>query len=321
MKLVIFEDDQFGRFLPLVWVRGVFELKSGATTLAAKIARAAGAPVAALLARDYLAPTLAARCKGVAVNDLSGCRGEEVLFVNARVRGTQWKPPQPKVAQWHGDQLAVWRTTADVTAIRDYAGLVAAARQAERADYGGAWFDYIWHVMLANPDELKADFVAAGRHGIEGQVHESAVVFGPREQVYVAAGAEVHPFVCIDTRNGPVTIEARCEVHPYTRIEGPCYVGPGSILLGTKVREGCSIGPMCRVGGRGRGVHHSGVLEQVPRRFSRARVRRRVGEPRRADDQQRPEERLQHGERAAGRQDNRHRLNQGRQFHFRSRQD
>lgn len=249
MKLVIFEDDQFDRFLPLVWVRGVFELKSGATTLAAKIARAAGAPVAALLARDYLAPTLAVRCTGVAVNDLSACRGEEVLFVNARVRGTQWKPPQQKVAQWQGDQLAVWRTTADVTAIRDYAGLVAAARKAERADYGGAWFDYIWHVMLANPDELKADFAAAGKRGIEGQVHESAVVFGPREQVYVAAGAEVHPFVCIDTRNGPVTIEAKCEVHPYTRIEGPCYVGPGSILLGAKVREGCSIGPMCRVGG------------------------------------------------------------------------
>ena len=33
MKLVVFEDDQFERFLPLVWVRSVFELKSGATTL------------------------------------------------------------------------------------------------------------------------------------------------------------------------------------------------------------------------------------------------------------------------------------------------
>jgi UDP-N-acetylglucosamine diphosphorylase/glucosamine-1-phosphate N-acetyltransferase len=46
-----------------------------------------------------------------------------------------------------------------------------------------------------------------------------------------------------------VTIEEGREVHPYTRIEGPCYVGPNSILLGAKVREGCSIGPMCRVGG------------------------------------------------------------------------
>jgi UDP-N-acetylglucosamine diphosphorylase/glucosamine-1-phosphate N-acetyltransferase len=38
-------------------------------------------------------------------------------------------------------------------------------------------------------------------------------------------------------------------VHPFTRIEGPCYVGRKSILLGTKCREGNSIGPVCRVGG------------------------------------------------------------------------
>jgi UDP-N-acetylglucosamine diphosphorylase/glucosamine-1-phosphate N-acetyltransferase len=38
-------------------------------------------------------------------------------------------------------------------------------------------------------------------------------------------------------------------VHPFTRIEGPAYVGPKSTLLGTKLREGCSIGPVCRVGG------------------------------------------------------------------------
>jgi UDP-N-acetylglucosamine diphosphorylase/glucosamine-1-phosphate N-acetyltransferase len=46
-----------------------------------------------------------------------------------------------------------------------------------------------------------------------------------------------------------VTIESGCEVHPFTRIEGPCYVGRGTVLLGAKVREGCSFGPMCRVGG------------------------------------------------------------------------
>jgi len=38
-------------------------------------------------------------------------------------------------------------------------------------------------------------------------------------------------------------------VHPFTRIEGPAYVGTGCTLLGTKLREGCSIGPVCRIGG------------------------------------------------------------------------
>jgi UDP-N-acetylglucosamine diphosphorylase/glucosamine-1-phosphate N-acetyltransferase len=39
------------------------------------------------------------------------------------------------------------------------------------------------------------------------------------------------------------------EIQPFTRIEGPCYIGKRSILLGTKCRAGNSIGPMCRVGG------------------------------------------------------------------------
>jgi len=248
MKLILFEDDQYERFLPLCWVRAVFELKTGATTLAAKIERAAGRAADAVLVRDYLAAVVRRRT-GTAVNDLAGCRGEEVLFVNARVRGSDFKPPAGRAALWKGDQLAVWRTTADVSGIRDYAGLVAAARAAGRTEYSGGWFDYIWDVMLANPQQIAADFAAAGRRGIEGQMSPHAVIYGPADQVFVGEKTEIHPFVCLDTRNGPITIEAGCEVHPFTRVEGPCYVGAKSILLGAKVREGCSIGPMCRIGG------------------------------------------------------------------------
>ena len=49
--------------------------------------------------------------------------------------------------------------------------------------------------------------------------------------------------------NGPIYIDEGAEIHPFTRIEGPCYIGKKSILLGAKCREGTSIGPMCRVGG------------------------------------------------------------------------
>jgi UDP-N-acetylglucosamine diphosphorylase/glucosamine-1-phosphate N-acetyltransferase len=249
MRLVIFEDDQVEQFLPIAWVRAVFELRCGAVSLAEKIARAAGRAADALLVRDYLKAVVQRRFAGVAINDLARCRGEEVLFVNARARLAGVKLPEQPVALWHGEQLALWRTRGDVTAIRDYAALASAARQAERGAYSGGWFEYVWDVMLASPHEITADFAAAGRSGIQGTMHPAAVIFGPPEQVYVGPGAEIHPYVCLDTRNGPVTIEAGCEVHPFSRIEGPCYVGPKTILLGAKVREGCSFGPMCRIGG------------------------------------------------------------------------
>ncbi len=249
MKLVIFEDDQADRFFPICFVRGVFELKCGAASLADKLARAAGGQVDALLVRDYLRPTVARRYPSAAVNDLSGCKGQEVLLLNGRICGTGFKPPKDAVALWKGGQLAAWRTTVDLSGVKDYAGLVAAAAKAPRAEFEGTWFNYIWDVMLASPHEITADFQAAGKKGIEGTMHESSVIFGPRDQVFIGQGAEIHPFVCLDTRNGPITIEPGCEIHPYTRVEGPCYLGAKSILLGAKVREGCSIGPMCRIGG------------------------------------------------------------------------
>jgi UDP-N-acetylglucosamine diphosphorylase/glucosamine-1-phosphate N-acetyltransferase len=249
MKLVIFEDDQSDRFLPLVHTRAVFELRAGATTLREKIERAVGLNAAALITRAYVAAAVQARAGGAAVNDTSVCRGEETLFVNACVRGSKFTPPQRPIAQWRGDRLVAWRTTEDVSAIRDYATLWESARRADRAAYEDGWYDYIWDIMLTAPEEIITDFEAAGRDGVEGQVHESVVIYGPPHHVYVGKGTRIHPFVCIDTRGGPVTIEADCEVQPFTRIEGPCYVGAGSILLGAKLREGCSIGPMCRVGG------------------------------------------------------------------------
>jgi UDP-N-acetylglucosamine diphosphorylase / glucose-1-phosphate thymidylyltransferase / UDP-N-acetylgalactosamine diphosphorylase / glucosamine-1-phosphate N-acetyltransferase / galactosamine-1-phosphate N-acetyltransferase len=249
MKLVIFEDNQTENFLPICWVRGIFELKAGATTLAAKVERATGLTLSAVMVRDFLAPVVSKRLSSVKVSDLSSLRGEEVLFVNARVCGTEFKAPTGKVAMWKGEQLAAWRTAENVAGIKDYAGLAAAAKKADKADFAGKWYEYVWDVMLTNPAEIVADFKAAGKSGIEGTMHASSCIFGPKDQVYVGPGADIHPFVTIDSRHGPVTLEAGVEVHPYTRIEGPAYVGHKSILLGTKLREGCSIGPMCRVGG------------------------------------------------------------------------
>ena len=65
----------------------------------------------------------------------------------------------------------------------------------------------------------------------------------------MARGTVIHPLVVIDAEHGPVYLDEGVEVHPFTRIEGPCYIGPKSILLGAKCREGNSIGPMCRIGG------------------------------------------------------------------------
>lgn len=249
MKLVVFEDNQFEQFLPLAWLRGVFELKSGATSMVQKIERAAGVAADALLVRDYLAKVVGKRYPNAAVNSLAKCKGQETLLVNGRVCGVDWKLPAVNTAVWKGERLAAWRTTSDVSGLKDYAAVVAAAKAATKVDFAGTWFEYVWDMMLANPGQITADFKAAGKTGIHGKMSELATVYGSKDQVFIGDGAEIHPFVCIDTHGGPVTIEAGAVVHPFTRIEGPCYIGPKCMILGAKIREGCSLGPMCRVGG------------------------------------------------------------------------
>jgi UDP-N-acetylglucosamine diphosphorylase/glucosamine-1-phosphate N-acetyltransferase len=110
-------------------------------------------------------------------------------------------------------------------------------------------WNYTWELVLANPAQLADDFRAAGRSGIEGVVEQPSGLRGSRDDIYVAPGVVIHPLAVLDAEHGPIYIDEGAEIHPFTRVEGPCYVGRKSILLGAKCREGNSIGPMCRIGG------------------------------------------------------------------------
>ncbi len=250
MKLVIFEDDRSASFYPLALSRPVFELRCGMDDLAAKIARWAGVSADAYLVRDYLVDTFKARSPGK-VNDLSGLGSGRVLAVNGRLlAGSDAKPPGEVGAYWLEDGSLGWLLTdKDLSAVTDYAALAKVAEGEPKKPCTAKAFKYIWDVMLASVEQIAVDFKSAGRSGIEGSVEQPSAIRGSKGDVYIGPGAEVHPMVVIDASAGPVYLDEQVEVHPFTRIEGPAYVGPRSILLGTKLREGCSIGPVCRVGG------------------------------------------------------------------------
>jgi UDP-N-acetylglucosamine diphosphorylase/glucosamine-1-phosphate N-acetyltransferase len=254
--LVIFEDEGYRNLRPLTYTRPACRLRCGMTSLAEKIAAAYPSAPLVLHVRDYIAPVLAEEAPHAKVNQLSG---DSALLINGRVLAPRdlaalIPADGPDVAYECDGQIVAARVSG--AAYSKIAKAIAAgplpdgwAQGLKTETVKVPLMNYLWDLINANPAQIEADFAATGRTGIHGTVHESSVVYGPKERVYVAEGAEVQPFVCMDTRHGPVVLDAGVEVHPYTRIEGPCYVGPKSILLGAKVREGCTIGPMCRVGG------------------------------------------------------------------------
>lgn len=267
MRLVIFEDQNADRLHPLTLTRPAGELRCGFTNLYERIARATGLPIAGYFVRDYIAPTFRQRANGVPVNDSHILKGDDILLVNARLlviggdirtrsRDHAAWVPQPPAGSGHpnvGRQIAwmcVTKQTMAPLADRPTGEvLTVLGEKLPATEIALTLIDYPWNLIHHNPKALEQDFAALGKSGVEGKMHEMAAVVGDQKDLWIAPGAVVHPFVAIDVSGGPVVIDEGAIVHPHTRIEGPTYIGRNTIIVGGKIREGCSIGPVCRVGG------------------------------------------------------------------------
>ncbi|MCK4261504.1 hypothetical protein KAX00_00180 [bacterium] len=255
MRLVIFEDEKYDQLYPLSLTRAVFELKCGITSLAEKIRRTYPANEISYFVRDYIAPTLKKRHPSDSVNDIGSIGNDDVLIINGRCLFMNTPPNLSGEEGWVGENndlvyAKVNKETLDEfheDSFEELLDYIKSGVKKVRIDC--KMINYPWDLIDYNSQALLDDFKRMKKTGIEGLMAEESVIHGPKEQVYIAKEAEVHPMVCLDTKGGPVFIDKGAEIHPFTRIEGPSYIGKNSIILGAKIREGCSIGPVCRVGG------------------------------------------------------------------------
>mgnify|MGYP001138536868 CR=1 FL=1 len=257
MRLILLDCVTSWRqnFYPLAFSRPIWELRCGMSSLGEKLVAKTGAREVAGFLPEYMAD---AYREGTSwpINQLASLAGDDLLLVDARVKADTFNvsPAGPSQAAFDADGNCLYARIAreDLGKLNadSLGAFLASARQALPAAAGEvAVWNYTWDLILANPEQLTKDFAAAGRNGLEGSVEEPLAIRGSRSDVFIAAGAKLHPMVVIDAEHGPVYIDEGAEIHPFTRIEGPCYIGKKSILLGAKCREGNSIGPMCRIGG------------------------------------------------------------------------
>jgi len=257
MRLVLFDCPTPARtnFYPLVLSRPIFELRCGITSLGDKLIAKLDARDIACFVPPYMAEAYRTKTSRP-VNDPSFLRGDDLFLVSGRVKaaelGVAPVGPSEIAVDAEGEVLYARIARQDLARLKTdsiEALLDTAKASLPAAKHVPAAWNYTWDLILANPSQLAKDFAAIGRYGIEGKVEEPLAIRGSKQDVYIAPGAQVHPMVVIDAEHGPVYLDEGVLVHPFTRIEGPCYVGKNSILLGAKCREGNSIGPMCRVGG------------------------------------------------------------------------
>jgi len=254
MKIVIFEDGGFEKLYPLTYLRPVFELRCGTKTLLERIKQSFTACEFSFFVRDCLKAKVEKKCGG-RVNAPEALK-DDVLLVNGRLLALK-----PGVLSGEDEEIAfckdsvVWARVREErvafwkgNTIEDFLTFIKESLPKKVVEVD--LIEYPWELINLNPEAIEVDFKALEKKGIEGEFSPQAVVNGDKEAVYVAEGARVHPFVVLDTTNGPVIVEEEAELFPFARVEGPAVIGKNSqIMSGANIREGTTIGPVCRVGG------------------------------------------------------------------------
>jgi UDP-N-acetylglucosamine diphosphorylase / glucose-1-phosphate thymidylyltransferase / UDP-N-acetylgalactosamine diphosphorylase / glucosamine-1-phosphate N-acetyltransferase / galactosamine-1-phosphate N-acetyltransferase len=238
---------------PLTLTRPAFDLRCGMRTLAEKQRRLLGADDWALWVRPHLAEVTRLEYPCRTVNDLAWLAAGPTVWVNGR-----WLPTQASAVPTHVPQLGIcdgeiaWAFVAP----EHLAGLAETGIEPLLEEWSrtlltqptaGTMLRYPWELVERNGDEIVAD--AHGATDLPAGPVDHLTIVGPTNRVHVAPTARIDPFVVFDTTQGPVVVGERVVVTAFTRIEGPCVLGPGTQVMGAKLRGGVTIGPQCRIGG------------------------------------------------------------------------
>ncbi len=251
MHLCHFED-RAEQFAPLSLTRPVFDLRCGLATLAEKQRRHFAATSWSVVVRPALADWYRSEHPELAINGDGTFHGEDQILVNGR-----WLPPDDSFVApatscvgMAGDSLAyVFMRKSDVCA----GGLTQLLRQgletAPSCESGGRLLGYPWELVDANAAEIRRDFTWLDAPPRQEWDDLPFTLLGPRGNLWIAPSATIEPLVVLDATRGPIVVDENAVVSAFTRLEGPCWIGPNSQVFGAKIRAGTSIGPHCRIGG------------------------------------------------------------------------
>lgn len=259
MQIAFFEDSTAPQFAPIALMRPVFELVCGHFSLRERLQGVRKSQNATddwgAFVRPELAETYRESQPEFHVNDLSWLYGDSTLLINGR-----WLPEPEALERLTTDEVAVVDDTivalhldpqeapllTDATWNQNLAEL---ARIRRRVELPGALLNFPWDVVHQNGVQITKDFSLRGLGSQVPELEPHVAIMGPVENVHVDASAELHPFVVLDARKGPISIESGAVVQSFTRIEGPCHIGREAQLFRAHVKDGSTIGPVCRVGG------------------------------------------------------------------------
>ncbi|MCA9062162.1 MAG: hypothetical protein KDA96_03865 [Planctomycetaceae bacterium] len=254
MRLLLYEDLHHEGLSPVALMRPVFDLICGRECLVRRVQRWFPTAAVSVCVRPWLEAVYREEHPLFAVNPRFQEASEPALFINGR-----WLPErrlQPEDISFQnagfidGDLAWIALQPMEIQELNpeQISGQlfhVASSRRIVEAT--GRMVRHPWDLINHNGSQLIRDFADEG----VSQTPQSNLVqiLGDERDVYISPRADVDPFVVIDARSGPVSVDQGASIQSFTRIEGPCHVARGASVFRALIRHGTTIGENCRVGG------------------------------------------------------------------------
>ncbi len=232
MKLVIYEEKA-ENFYPLVNLYPQFSLRIGMKTIAAHIAHYVKHTQVSYLGRDVF------RFKKVSSR-------QPVVYLSSRFLPTRVTTIPKTDTKFVVDNETIGFVKYEPPFPQNSADITNALRTIRtKRRLSGYVLRNIWDLIKYNERLLLLHFparVSARR------LSPKVAINGKRNRVFIAQDAELHDFVSIDVTGGPVYIDSKVILLPFSSIIGPAYIGSRTVVDRAKIVQS-SIGPVCRVGG------------------------------------------------------------------------
>ena len=258
VNLCLYEDPEVAAFGPPALLRPVFALRCGVFSLVEKLVRAFPDAPLILCVRPELEELTRVLYPTATVGEPPA---EETLFVNGRLCMTDdevlhFLAASPTEASYLAGGVLF---AAKVRAER----VKHAVRHLREGDPERAFEDLRFpaevNAFLArsaadlirwSPRQIVQDFRYAFQPGtVRGTIEEGVHVVQP-QAVHVARGARVAAGAILNAESGPILIQENATVESLAYVEGPAVIGERTLIrAGARIRGGCSIGPVCKVGG------------------------------------------------------------------------
>jgi UDP-N-acetylglucosamine diphosphorylase / glucose-1-phosphate thymidylyltransferase / UDP-N-acetylgalactosamine diphosphorylase / glucosamine-1-phosphate N-acetyltransferase / galactosamine-1-phosphate N-acetyltransferase len=266
--IILFEDEGFRPFLPLVYSRPVFDLRCGIFTARERAATLLGQQVAAIC-RPHLATVYGTgRWPLGLLSDRT-----PLTFVNGRALDLSWLPnllgaPIDTIyvadsapgllggPTLLGARLSPTLASAilfDILEQRAVPALAELRRFAQVVEVDARLLTFPWDLIAANAEQIVRDLPLLSPTGgwasaADRPIANPAVVLHNPAQIFIHPQARLDGPLVLDARDGPIVIDA-AQIEPFSFIQGPAAIGAGALIASARIRAETTIGPVCRIGG------------------------------------------------------------------------